>query len=311
MSAVLFATQLGANAASTLAPGQILQRGQFLQSNNARYTLNMQSDGSLVMYRNDGAIRYSMAKNGSYAIMQSDGNFVEYSNTNTALWNTGTWGNSGSWLNVQDDGNLVVYRSNSTPIWNIGAEPSPSDPTKVGDVVGRDLAVPGGSYLGHTGLWDGGQVVEAHSEDYNTIRMVSLQSFKSASPYWGKASPNIADGLMESRCYLSWCSTNGSNHEIVEARVAAAKTSFQAYLLGADYTKTASYVAPQFADQYRPAKRGVFRCDTFIIYVLETTTSYRLYPRTAAQNLWRDRFFSIYDGNITPKVLFDKLKTFQ
>ncbi|NHZ97581.1 hypothetical protein F2P46_17895 [Massilia sp. CCM 8734] len=104
-------------AASTLTPNEFLVRGQYLQSPQGAYTLNMQSDGSLVMYRNDGLVRYRMSKNGEFAVMQGDGNFVEYSKFAVPLWNTGTHGNPGEWLSVQDDGNLVVYSRLNTPLW--------------------------------------------------------------------------------------------------------------------------------------------------------------------------------------------------
>lgn len=53
------------------------------------------------------------------AIMQSDGNFVLYSEGTVeyAAWSTGTNGNSYAYLSVQDDGNLVVYNSSDVPIW--------------------------------------------------------------------------------------------------------------------------------------------------------------------------------------------------
>jgi hypothetical protein len=86
----------------------------------------MQTDGNLVMYGANGRVRYHFAGGGSVAVMQADGNFVEYNVLGGAVWNSGTWGNPGSVLHIQDDGNLVVY-PNWTPIWQIGAVPSPND----------------------------------------------------------------------------------------------------------------------------------------------------------------------------------------
>ncbi|NHZ93721.1 hypothetical protein F2P45_32690 [Massilia sp. CCM 8733] len=112
-------------AASTLSPNDLLQRGQYLQSPQGAYTLNMQSDGSLVMYRKDGLVRYRMSKNGEFALMQADGNFVEYSKFAVPLWSTGTDRNPGAWLSIQDDGNLVVYSRVKRAMWS-GANSTPT-----------------------------------------------------------------------------------------------------------------------------------------------------------------------------------------
>jgi RHS repeat-associated protein len=45
----------------------------------------------------------------NYAIMQTDGNFVLYNSSNSALWSTGTAGSNASSIFMQDDGNLVSY----------------------------------------------------------------------------------------------------------------------------------------------------------------------------------------------------------
>lgn len=48
--------------------------------------------------------------NGAFrAVMQSDGNFVEYDASGRALWATGTGGRAGAFIAMQGDGNLVVY----------------------------------------------------------------------------------------------------------------------------------------------------------------------------------------------------------
>lgn len=96
-------------AANFLGPNDYLRPGQYIQSSQGKYFMTLQTDGSLVMYRNDNTIRYVMAQRGNLAIMQNDGNFVEYGALGNALWNTGTWGNPGAALAIQDDGNLVVY----------------------------------------------------------------------------------------------------------------------------------------------------------------------------------------------------------
>ena len=104
-----------AQASDYLYPGEILINNGRIITPNGKYQLIMQSDGSLVMYRSDGTIRYSMAKNGAYAVMQSDGNFVEYNSNGAALFSTGTANSvpTPNLLHIQEDGNLVVY----SPTW--------------------------------------------------------------------------------------------------------------------------------------------------------------------------------------------------
>lgn len=58
------------------------------------------------------------SSNGYVAVMQSDGNFVVYSPSGTATWNTETWNHPGSFLAMQTDGNLVVYSPSGHPLWN-------------------------------------------------------------------------------------------------------------------------------------------------------------------------------------------------
>ena len=66
--------------------------GPAQQLSNGGYTLGMQGDGNLVLYR-DGR----------------------------AVWHTGTYGNPGAWLAVQGtDGNLVVLSSRNRPLWQAG-----------------------------------------------------------------------------------------------------------------------------------------------------------------------------------------------
>ena len=99
----------------------------------------MQTDGSLVMYRSDGSVRYSMAKRGKFAIMQSDCNFVQYSSempdASAAIWHTGTWNQcpGPGHLVITDTGDLRIDWFTSTPymggsVWSIGADPSPVAP---------------------------------------------------------------------------------------------------------------------------------------------------------------------------------------
>lgn len=112
----------------------ILRDDASIRSPNGKYSLIMQRDGSLVMYRSDGSVRYRMAKHGSYAILQWDGNFVEYDQSGKVLWNTETGGKCcPSYLQIYDSGNLALRGPwpNVFPtytFWSIGDDPFPGVP---------------------------------------------------------------------------------------------------------------------------------------------------------------------------------------
>jgi hypothetical protein len=87
----------------------------------------MQTDGNFVVYGgkrplwalNMGANRVNY-KAGSFAVLQSDGNFVVKSADGTSLWSSNTTGQGvGPYsLTMQTDGNLVLYDSKKSPIWS-------------------------------------------------------------------------------------------------------------------------------------------------------------------------------------------------
>jgi hypothetical protein len=109
-----------ATACGGLAPGQGLVGGESLSSCDGRFSLAMQTDGNLVLYRNGAGAVWSSKTYGSdgyAAILQGDGNFVLYGAHENALWASGTDGHAGSTLALQADGNLVVYAPGGKPLW--------------------------------------------------------------------------------------------------------------------------------------------------------------------------------------------------
>lgn len=121
------------SAADRLLAGQILQNDARITSPNGQFNLIMQTDGSLVLYRSDGSVRYRMEKYGSHAVMQSDGNFVQYAGAR-AIWHTNTWDRSvypcpwECYLRISDYGDLLIEwedpnHSTGGGNWNIGADP--------------------------------------------------------------------------------------------------------------------------------------------------------------------------------------------
>jgi hypothetical protein len=108
---------------TTIKPGEGLKAGESFKSCSGEFSLDMQTDGNLVVYRSErsGSVaRWSSgtAKSDGYvAVMQKDGNFVLYGRHSNPLWSSTTEGHSNvSELAVQDDGNLVVY-AGSHPLW--------------------------------------------------------------------------------------------------------------------------------------------------------------------------------------------------
>ena len=116
---------IGTIADIAITPGTSLPQVTNLCSGS--YELSMQNDGNLVIYGPTGAaLWYSGTANpgSTYAIGQTDGNFVVYSG-GKALWNAGTGGHAGAYTCFQTDGNLVVYAPNGngytctgTALWN-------------------------------------------------------------------------------------------------------------------------------------------------------------------------------------------------
>jgi CubicO group peptidase (beta-lactamase class C family) len=108
-------------SANRLSAGDKLTVGQQIVSTNGKSHLLMQSDGNLVLYRNDtGRALWASGTDGrsvDHAIMQNDGNLVCYTSSGQACWASGTFGNPGAYAQLGDDGNLVVYSSAQASLW--------------------------------------------------------------------------------------------------------------------------------------------------------------------------------------------------
>lgn len=200
--------------------------------------------------------------------------------------------------------------------------PPPPDPVYVGDVVGRDLNYPALGWLGHLGIWDGGNVVEVVSGNANAIRFTSLSAFKSTTTYWGAASANIpyykVYGCYALDCYADWYLAPVGTTEIVASRYAIAKRAYQAYLIGADYTISDYYIyaSPAYYAYLYPPRRGLYRCDTFVIDML-MASAYPIDGYWSNENYlsidqtWKSRVYSLLFNTPSPRWVFDTLKTFK
>ncbi|WP_327070435.1 hypothetical protein [Kitasatospora sp. NBC_01302] len=104
------------NGSYTDTPSDTLASGQGLAANtwveSASTWLFMQPDGNLVLYRkHDGAALWSSGTwnhPGLVTVMATNG-VLAVADNNQVLWNNGTWNNPGAYAKVQSDGNFVVY----------------------------------------------------------------------------------------------------------------------------------------------------------------------------------------------------------
>lgn len=107
-------------AGGLLKSGEALNYGQQLVSPNGVYTLVMQTDGNLVLYKDGVTAKwatYTQNKNGYKTVMYK--NLLVQDGGGANVWSTNISMNAFyddvNYLNVQDDGNVVVY--GHTPIW--------------------------------------------------------------------------------------------------------------------------------------------------------------------------------------------------
>jgi cell wall-associated NlpC family hydrolase len=103
----------------TLATGHSLSAGQSIAAGG--YRAIMQRDGNFVEYGPHGAL-WSTRTNGTAATkvaMQADGNLVVYAG-HRAVWASRTYPGEHNRLVVQTDGNLVIYNGANTALWARG-----------------------------------------------------------------------------------------------------------------------------------------------------------------------------------------------
>ncbi len=104
---------------NTLSAGRKLNPGASLRSSNGKYSLIMQEDGNLVLYRSGGTAIWSSLTQTSpgFAILRQDGNFVLYERDGTTpFWATGTDVPS-SKLILQESGNLALVSPFGKVLW--------------------------------------------------------------------------------------------------------------------------------------------------------------------------------------------------
>jgi len=107
-------------SSDVLGPFGVLYHDNWLTSSNGRFRLYYQSDGNLVLLRDEQSVLWATNTGGSNpgtVTMQGDGNLVMLDADGNYVWSSGTWGNDGASLVMQSDGNLVIYSADGPPIW--------------------------------------------------------------------------------------------------------------------------------------------------------------------------------------------------
>jgi hypothetical protein len=122
---------------AVLNPGERLNAGEELVSDNGLYHLLMQPDGNLVHYHVGGRTLWNTETSTlpaglrpAYAELRNDGNFVLYSSADLPAYETGTpplkqldgdpdWvpAADGCRLIVGDEGNVIIYSPDGTVRW--------------------------------------------------------------------------------------------------------------------------------------------------------------------------------------------------
>lgn len=125
-------------------------------------------------------------------------------------------------------------------------------PALVGDVVARDLAIPGAGWAGHTGLSSANHymmrptiVLEAMATVPH-IDNISIDNFKSASKFWGSRGGIIPPGSYD--------------------RFTVANRVVRQYFACPQYSYTPAWEAGTITNDAKPITCGLFRCDTLINY---------------------------------------------
>jgi hypothetical protein len=160
------------------------------------------------------------------------------------------------------------------------------------DIIGRELASTGASFLGHVGVWDSDGIVyqmKGNLTAYNDFDAASLANFQNASPWWGAGTsynvrtnayyqaPNSADGYNIKSVCSDWVTCPRQvTYSDIRTTVRALVTGW--YSVGAVYTllddfyqrPTPGYMTmcspfqSNCTPQWVRGSRGAFRCDTMV-----------------------------------------------
>jgi serine/threonine protein kinase len=125
-------------ASGKIPSGGFLKPGESIRTQNAQFTLSMQTDGNLVEYADHhGPPVWESGTSGNfgaYAVMQADGDFVVYPHGQSApppgqptpaLWSSGTYGHPGSYVELEGNGTTVMRTAGGSTFWRSVAPAHP------------------------------------------------------------------------------------------------------------------------------------------------------------------------------------------
>jgi hypothetical protein len=222
--------------------------------------------------------------------------------------------------------NNTVAPLNNSParVFFEGTPENVDPPSAIGDVVGRDLNIQGAGFVGHIGIWDGNSVIEMlKAGGSNEVFKNSWETFKNITKTWNTAHPQYSDIHSIKSCWSTSCdgSPNHPSYVNLIARQAVVNRAFQVYLIGAGYTYTADPViaVPAMTEAgtswQRPAVRGLYRCDTFVVDAFYATTTINnnvYHPIRTTSNSpsgWSSKVGNFMSGQIpTPEVIMAKIR---
>ena len=132
-----------------LASGASFSVGDYLLLPDGQSTLNLQSDGNLVLYNDFSPAWASMSFSNSpnVLVMQTDGNLVEYNTNWQPIWDSGTENNPGAYLALQNDGNLVIYSSSGSPLWASMSTVNPTLQNRLDDKLSSNQVLFKGQFI--------------------------------------------------------------------------------------------------------------------------------------------------------------------
>lgn len=161
----LFLLSMGQAYAGMLNPGQGLQAGQRIYSDNGQYFAQMQTDGNFVVYTLSGTALWStntVGQGADWAVMQSDGNFVLYNQaTGKAIWSSNTTYQRPGFAAITDYGQWIVF--SNVPLWASNTSDHSNPPP--GDAVffGQGVALKQNTY------YTAGQYKLIYQNDGNVV----------------------------------------------------------------------------------------------------------------------------------------------
>lgn len=139
---VLLFSNVASGQLFVLRPGQSIPVGQNIRAGNGPFTLDMQKDGNLVLYKN----AHGMHGEGSFktplwatntdgqtvisCVFQRDGNFVLYASGNRAIWASNTDGQGGMLIQIDNHGQLIMRDGKGKIIWSV---PKPVEKSNIAD----------------------------------------------------------------------------------------------------------------------------------------------------------------------------------